>query len=172
MKKLTIVLIATMMVGAGMVMAQTSNSALKNTVPGQVLQNASNAADSSTAVQTRPSTCTGEGRGYGDGSKPQPKDGTGFGAKAEKRQHRNIGSGKGNGQGLRNGQGKGQGNHSRKMSCGSDSCQNGQRGHGKRLQKRDGSCGTNISSSSSNSTGTSTTDTSTAVTAPISTVAP
>ena len=154
MKKLAIVLIATMLLGMGVVMAQSNGVADSAAQQSQTLlkANTANPDNSSTVVQNKPATCPGDGRGYGDGTKPQPKDGTGFGAKAQKRQHRNAANGKGRGQGLKNGQGKGQGNQSCRMLRNGQGSQNT---NGQRLRKRDGSCG--LASNSSTVTAPTTT---------------
>ena len=127
MKKLSIVLIVTMMLGLGVVIAQTSST--------DATQNSNAAIKGSTTLQ-KPAICTGEGRGYGDGTKPRPRDGTGFGAKSGNRQKRNAALGQGKSNGLKNGLGK----HQCLNSCQADCQKTGPgRGNGMRLQQRFGS---------------------------------
>ncbi|MDD3146174.1 MAG: hypothetical protein PHD82_02630 [Candidatus Riflebacteria bacterium] len=142
MKKLTIVLVVTMLLGVGVVMAQSSSSS-DVAQQSQVVLKADIATsdNTSTVAQSKPATCPGDGRGYGDGTRKKPRDGTGFGAKADKRQYRNAAEDKGQGKGLKNGQGK----QNRKMLRNGQGAQNG---NGQRLRKRDGSCGLTGNSSS------------------------
>lgn len=128
MKKLSIVLIVTMMLGLGVVMAQTSSSDVVQS--SDTVQNA--VTESTTTVQ-KPADCTGEGRGYGNGTKPRPRDGTGFGAKSGNRQKRNAALGQGKGNGLKNGQGIAQ----CRNNC-PEGCKKPRSGKGQKLQKRDG----------------------------------